>query len=205
MRPLRVLLAAIVTACGLVLLSPAPPASACSCVVAGPARHVAGADIVFVGTLTQGPPSESFSSGSVTYGFDVHRVYKGELETRADVTSSGSGASCGLEGMEVGTTYLMFADATRRPDLASASLCGGSGPTSPNLSERMDALLGPGSTPDPPAQVAGATDGVQGSVGSRNWTVGYALLGLSAVLLVAIGWVLSPRGASPSRADATLS
>lgn len=208
MKVMRTLVAAVVSGCGLVLLGPAPPASACSCVAGNPATYVEWAEVIFVGTLT-GPPSELGqgpplldSTDPVAYTFDVEKTLEGEASDPATVQSARSSASCGLEGMQVGTSYVMFADATRGPDDAlSATLCGGSQPATPRLVQRVEALTGGAETPapspaaDPSADPADPTEaaaptGSEPGDSSGMPPAGYVLAGLAVVALAATAWAL---------------
>jgi hypothetical protein len=196
MKALRIPLAAVLTVCGLVLLAPAPPAAACSCAAGNPAAYVDWADAIFVGTLT-GPPTDEAegpvigSGDPVVYTFDVETVLEGAVGTTAEVESARHGASCGLEGLEVGARYVMFAQTGRRPEALSANLCGGSQLAKANLIRRVEALTGSGETPAANPTAAVTDDDVGPPPGNR--TVGYVLVGFAAVVLVGVGWVLVPR------------
>ena len=124
----RLVLAALLTAAGLVLLTPAS-AHACSCVGGDVAAYADRADVVFTGTLVEvtPPPERLFwSSGDpATYSFDVDRVHQGEVGPSTEVRSAVSGASCGLEGMQTGSRYVVFATLD---DGLWANLCGGTDP-----------------------------------------------------------------------------
>lgn len=179
MRLLHALLATALSACSLVLLSPAAPASACSCVVGTPADHLERADVVFVGTLTE---SSDGATDTVGYVFDVDTVFKGEVGTRAEVASSESSAACGLAGMKVGSSYLMFVGSTG--SALRGDLCGGSQRAKAGLVQRIEALAGPGVPPSTvgPATTA-PTDGPTRSGTDSGgvpilWYVGGGALGL---------------------------
>jgi hypothetical protein len=201
--PVSALLATMVAGCGLVLLVPAPPASACSCVAGGPADYADWADAVFLGTLIDppvDPPADApapASSDPAVYTFEVETVFEGEVGATAAVESARFGASCGLEGLRVGARYLMFTQVGRRADELSATLCGGSQLAKPGLVRRVEALTGSGTAPtrgftarstDGPASDGPSTDG------PSSHGAGYLLVGFAAVVLAAVGWVLLPRG-----------
>lgn len=141
MRTLRLALAALVAALGLVALTETP-SHACSCVSGGPAAHLDWSDVVFTATLTDiapPPQREVMSSGDPnTYTFEVHRIFRGDPGTEAEVRSAMSGASCGLEGMSVGVEYLVFA--AREDDGLWAGLCGGTEPAAHAPVDRVAAL-----------------------------------------------------------------
>ena len=127
MTLLRLLLAVVTTTVGL-LVSTQLPAAACDCATAEPAQSVAGADLVFEGTLLS---REDVSGERVGYGFGVEETFAGDARDGV-VESYPYGAGCGLEGMEVGQVYVVFA--TRGPhDVAEANLCGGTARATPAL------------------------------------------------------------------------
>lgn len=149
MTALRLALAGLLAACGVVFLTPAS-SYACSCVSGRPQDFAAWADTVFTGTLTEvtpPPQREVMSSGDpVTYAFEVDAVHEGDVGGTVEVTSAVSGASCGLEGLETGTRYLVFA--TGDPGRLEAGLCGGTGPVGDELPASYERVLGAGHAPD---------------------------------------------------------
>ncbi|MGH3348102.1 MAG: hypothetical protein ACRDO4_14075 [Nocardioides sp.] len=150
MRSLRIVLAALVLGAALALLGGAP-AFACSCAAQSPAQHAEDADVVFAGTLTDVDEPRQFpvvsSAAEATYTFDVDAVYAGDPAPVTRVGSAWSGASCGLEGMAVGERYVVFAYVDG--EHLDASLCGGTGPASPRLEERVSDTLGAANLPSP--------------------------------------------------------
>lgn len=190
---LRALVVLLLPTCLLVLAAPVPPAAACSC-VSGTARDFADwSDTIFVGTLTDvTPPSGGTSMSSVapaTYRFEVSAVFEGEAHEVTEVLSAQSGASCGLEGMAVGTRYLVFAghqDTEGEPDDALwATLCGGTQPASDGLLAQVEDLVGPSGDPLPGEALAPATSG---SMGPRLLgLIGMATANALAPVAVALG------------------
>ena len=91
-----------------IVVQSASPAHACSClpldqVLAQPA---AGSfEAAFVGTVVEAP--EPFDNGNsaqlVSWKFKVDQVYRGQLPATLEVKSAASGASCGFEGIGVGS------------------------------------------------------------------------------------------------------
>jgi hypothetical protein len=160
----RLILAALLTAAGLVLLTPAS-AQACSCVGGDVATYAERADVVFTGTLVEitPPPKRLFwSSGDpATYSFDVDRVHQGEVGRSAEVRSAVSGASCGLEGMQTGSRYVVFATLA---DGLWANLCGGTGPVRPGVVRQLENAVGPARAPA--VDFADGSDHAVGSVGA---------------------------------------
>lgn len=144
MRSLRLALAGLLAALGLVALVDAP-AQACSCVTAKPARLLSWSDAVFTGTLSaiEPPPQRDVMSSADpnTYTFDVGTVYEGDLGGEAAVKSAMSGASCGLERMDVGTEYLVFA--TVSDGELWSGLCSGTQPVRRAPVDRIAELAGP--------------------------------------------------------------
>lgn len=209
----RLLLAGLVAATGMVLTSPAP-AQACSCVMAGPKQYVEWAGVVFTGTLTERtpPPTEGTwsSADPATHSFDVTEVYEGDVGARVDVLSAVSGASCGLEGMQEGTAYVVFAGYRdimgESTDVLWASLCGGTSPASASLVDRVERVTGPGHSPTsepgstaPVPQAEGNLAGDQ-PPGTRSGPPGWLLWsgGSAAALLAAGALVVLRRRHSPA-------
>jgi hypothetical protein len=137
----------------LVLAIHASPALACQCVPQTSLHHLALADVVFSGRLSEidGPPPDRLTYSSidpVDYRFDVDRVLKGDVPVNATVRSVVSGGSCGLEDMSVGDRYTVFAVA--RDGSLVTGLCSGThaGGPDPALVLVSGALLPP--TPGSP-------------------------------------------------------
>ncbi len=162
-RPNGMMLFRLLSALGLALsflvLSPTQ-AFACSCVLSTTEEHVDRADVVVRGTIEDSTPTDP-----VTYTVSVAETYEGDATGTLEVLSTASGASCGLENVRLGASYVVFAedDGGR----LWASLCGGTAPATPALLAEVEAATGPGAaTPAPsgvptaaPAGQAGATGG----------------------------------------------
>ncbi|GAA4374669.1 hypothetical protein [Nocardioides caricicola] len=150
MTSLRLLLAGLLGACGLVLVTPAA-SQACSCAPGTTRDYVAWADVVFAGALmeVEPPPRRSVMSSSDpnTYSFSVTRSLEGQVGAFAVVESAMSGASCGLEGMQVGREYVVFAT-YHRGGLVSG-LCSGTQEAAPALVERVAGITGAAGRPAP--------------------------------------------------------
>lgn len=179
------MLAALVGALWLVVVT-AAPSSACSCAGADTAGYVDRADVVLVGVVTdrQGPPLRPvMSSGDpATYTVEVDRVFKGEARPTTYVLSADSGASCGLEGIEEGGRYVVFAD--RSGDELWASLCGGTAAADPALVAEVEAVTGPALDPDPDAEPT-----VRPTVGAGLAVPVAAASGLALLLLGGVLWL----------------
>jgi hypothetical protein len=126
------------------LIADAMPAHACSCDVATASQQFDGADVVFVGEMT-----EATGVGSTTnqayFRFAVDRVFKGAVGTEMEIQSPSQGGACGLTPI-ADEPFLVFAsDEPRNNGVMRASTCNGSRPV-------QDAPLegfGPGEPPDP--------------------------------------------------------
>ena len=192
---IRLLLTSLVAAVGLVLASYSP-AQACSCAMRAPAAHLGSSDVVFTGTLLDRiPPPEApvmSSMDPARHVFAVDRVYVGDVGATTEVLSAVSGASCGLENMEVGEEYLVMAEL--EPDgQAWAGLCGGTAPAGHRNVAQVEQRAGPGRVPVPveaPAPgvpgptVAGAAGGDADGPSPLWWGLGLLALALGAGLVV---------------------
>ena len=130
-RLLRALLAAVATAAALVAV-PGAPAYACSCVGGDTRDFVGWADLVVAGTVADQDGDGPFGDGTATYTVEVDTVYEGSATATTEVVSAGSGSACGLEGIEMGTRYVVFASREGDGEL-STNLCGGTAPASDRL------------------------------------------------------------------------
>jgi hypothetical protein len=201
----RLILAALLCAGGLVLLSPAS-AQACSCVGGDTTTYAGWADVVFTGTLVEmtPPPDRPISSSGdpATYSFDVDRVHQGHLGPAAEVRTAVSGASCGLEGMRSGSRYVVFAT---RDDGLWANLCGGTRLLRPAVARQLDRVVGPARAPTTgPTQVSAGSVASAGTAAADASAAAEAAggsdalpdlpgLALAAGLLVTLGGVLALR------------
>lgn len=194
MRPTGVkralLLVPVVVAALLVL--PTAPAWACSCVSATTAEYTKRSDVVLRGALEavdepSGLQEPSTGQPARSYRFSVTGVYRGTAAPTTWVGSSADGASCGLEGLEPGREYVVFAQ--ERANGLWASLCGGTGPADAALVGQVEAVSGTAHAPVSTVTVApnGDTPAARpaGSVApgrDRGWLV--PLLGGTALALV---------------------
>ncbi len=153
MRYLSQLLAALVGALAVLVLAPGP-AFACSCVAADTAEHVDLADVVVIARVDSVRLPLALLSSSADparYELFVEQALKGDVAARLTVLSPQSGASCGLEGVEEGGRYVVFADLAPSGAL-TASLCGGTQPaTGPVVVETTRATGGASGTVGTPA------------------------------------------------------
>jgi hypothetical protein len=77
----------------------------------------------------------------------VDQVYKGDL-TSLRLTVKSEATPCGLTDLTADNRYLFFVRANGSNLLAN--LCGGTGPATSVRTQKIVALLGPGTTPNPP-------------------------------------------------------
>lgn len=214
MMALRTLLAALVAATGLVVLAPAP-AFACSCATGDPRQFVKWADVVVVGEITAiTPPPDREVVGSadpVAHTVVVDEVLKGDVGETVEITSARYGASCGLEGIEVGREYVVFAahrdfrgDTT---DELWANLCGGTAPASGAYVAETVGVTGPGHPPtaddpaaddpaDPDAVGPADADGPAAAAESTSDAAGipgWAWPAAGAAVLLGLGGLLAAR------------
>lgn len=194
---MTLLLAALLTAAGLLVAS---PAAACSCAEADTAAYFADADAVFAGSLVSREvrrlDSWTQSSGDpALHVFEVETVYKGEVHEQQGVISAADGASCGLEPSGDGP-YVVFAtrDAGPAEGQYRAGLCGGTAPVDPALVAEVEEVAGwaasePGG--DPPRSGSAGIEalGVR-PIGDYLW------LGAGVLVLVGAGWRLRREGAA---------
>jgi hypothetical protein len=171
----------------------APPASACSCLVTEGAEQFGFADVAFSGTLEEvdSPADPTTSLDAVSYGFSVDTVYKGSTDSEAVVYSANNSASCGLEGLVVGSRYVVYATVIRFDEEAAAlpgsarggltsGLCSG---TAEVDAEGVPAFLGAGRPPTdaPPANTPSAADD-----DGTGWIVP-TVIGVGAVAVIGAG------------------
>lgn len=150
MRAFRVLCASLFAALSIVVVG-AGPSFACSCVSGDAAEYAGRATVVVSGTVTDvvPPPKAAMMSSldPATYVVAVDQVFKGEAPATLEVLSPNSGASCGLEGIEPGRRYVVFASHQSMEghdaDHLWANLCGGTGPATPKLLAAVEGATGP--------------------------------------------------------------
>jgi hypothetical protein len=135
-----------------VVVIDAPAQAVCRCKDLSLPQKVNNAGAIFSGTLTMASgPTTTGDRQTMSYDVKVDRFYKGDFESpRVTVKSDASEASCGLTGMTADTRYLFFARVSDSSPNLFANSCGGTGPATSALTQRIVALLGPGSTPIPP-------------------------------------------------------
>ncbi len=198
MKLLRLLLVTLAASAGLVVFTQVP-AAACSCVGGDTSEHVEWADIVFRGTLvdiekTNPGDDDVVSSGDpVYYSFDVEETYKGDARDGV-VESVRFGASCGLEGMRVDQSYVVFASENKQGNI-EANLCGGTAVASDRLVGQVEAAVASPPVPtatdrpeptDSPVPTS-VPSGVEPAAEARSGIPAWAWFGGGVVLALAGG------------------
>jgi hypothetical protein len=145
-RVLVLLLVGLTTA----VVADAPAHAACTCQRPPLAQQVNKADGVFSGTVTMASgPTTSGKRQIMSYDVKVDQVYKGDITSPSvTVKSNADPSACGLTGITADTRYLFFVR-VNAPNLL-ADKCGGTGPAKSTKTQKIVALLGPGTTPIPP-------------------------------------------------------
>ena len=117
--------------CVFAQLAGAPSADACTCMSSGPACQAFWTtDVVFDGTVTTIEPTsreETFSGrtfqvSELVVTLQVRQGWKGVEGETVQVTTSGSGASCGFD-FKIGGRYLVFASRGGSGSRPRVSLC----------------------------------------------------------------------------------
>lgn len=138
----------------------AAPASACSCARLTLAEQADAATLVAAVTVLR---VEDASEAQKVYVVTPTALWKGRPSGEYRVVSAGSGASCGLEGVGVGSNLILFAtetDAARQAATGArftANLCGGTRPHDSGSHAAVVAVLGEASVLSPPIAVATPT------------------------------------------------
>jgi hypothetical protein len=171
-RALRVLLLSVVFACAL----PLSGAYACSCAV------MPGGDAPLEGTVFYGEIVRRDVDGqAAVYVVDVSRVYAGSVGARAEVRTSASGASCGLE-LPASGGALFYAE--EENGVLGAGLCSGTRPA-----DGPPSGLGEGYPPSGPvatSEPAAAPPSGEGGSGSRAVPVAAAFVAVAACAVLVL-------------------
>jgi hypothetical protein len=138
------LLAALGVLVGVLLLVPAGPASACSCVSDQPAELAEHAGVAFTGVLQE----QRADDDDVAHRFRVRTVHAGDVHRTQDVvTPTGGSAACGIE-WDTGADMVVLGYVDEEGRVA-ANLCTGSvARTDPSYDTVLEAL-GEGAAPSP--------------------------------------------------------
>ena len=107
---------AALAALALLSLVAAADGYACSCRPVDLERDLPLADAAMIGTVLE----RTVVGGTATYLFRVEQIYKGDVESRAEVVTPASGASCGLDARVGDRLGLLL---TREGDAWTSGLC----------------------------------------------------------------------------------
>lgn len=180
------LAAALLLAClGLVVTVSAPASAECTCKQGQLAQQAKKADVVFIGTVD----SVATEGQDHTYSITASRAYQGEPERSTMVESAGGRNACGLGDLGVGTTYVFFATGTAAPYQADS--CGGTSVANPTKVEKIEKLLGEGTSVEPPPPPQAAFTKVEDS--APPGLARLAAPGAAAVIIGLLGLVLVRR------------
>ncbi len=139
------LAAALLFAClGLVVTVQAPASAECTCKQGTLDQQLTRAEAVFIGTVD----NVEVAGNDHTYDVTASRSYKGAPERSTQVFSAGGRNACGLGELGVGTSYVFLATGTEAP--FEADSCSGTGPANPTKVAKIEALLGEGTSVEPP-------------------------------------------------------
>jgi hypothetical protein len=143
-RALRVSAAMLLACLGLVFAASAPASAACTCKQGQLEQQVKRADVIFIGTVDH----VETAGNDQTYDITASRAYQGTPERSTQVFSAGGKKACGLGKLGVGTTYVFFATGTAAP--YDADSCGGTSVANPTKVQKIEKLLGDGTSVEPP-------------------------------------------------------
>ncbi len=184
-RAVRIAAAMLLACLGLVL-TVSPPASAeCTCKQGELTQQVKRADVVFIGTLDE----VGTSGNTTTYDITASRTYQGSPERSTQIVSVGGPNSCGLGALGVGTTYIFFATGTEAP--YDADSCGGTSVANPTKVQKIEKLLGEGTSVEPPPPPKAVLTKVEDSAPAGLARM--AAPGAAAVLIGLLGLVVVRR------------
>ncbi|NPD04611.1 hypothetical protein HN031_07925 [Nocardioides sp. zg-1308] len=134
----------VVGVAGPALAAAAPAPAACTCKQGQLEQQVQRADVVFIGTVD----NVELAGDDHTYDITASRAYRGTPERSTQVVSVGGRNACGLGELGVGTTYVFLATGDAAP--YDADSCGGTSVANPAKVDKIEALLGEGTSVEPP-------------------------------------------------------
>jgi len=143
-RAVRLAAAMLLLCLGLVFTTGAPASAACTCKQGELGQQVKRADAIFIGTIDK---VEAQGDG-FAYDITASRAYQGTPERSTRVESVGGRNACGLGELGVGDTYVFFATGTEAPYAADS--CGGTSVANPTKVQKIEKLLGEGTSVEPP-------------------------------------------------------
>ena len=143
-RAARLAIALLLACLGLAVTVSAPASAACECKQGTLEQQVQRADVVFIGTVD----AVDTAGQGHTYDITASRAYQGTPERSTVVESAGGRKACGLGALGVGTTYLFLATGSEAPYAADS--CGGTSVANPTKVQKIEKLLGEGTSVEPP-------------------------------------------------------
>ncbi len=184
-RAVRLAAAMLLACLGLVLTATVPASAACTCKQGELSQQVKRADVVFIGTIDK----VTVQGDGHTYDITASRTYQGSPERSTQVESPGGRKACGLGELGVGTTYVFLATGTEAP--YAADTCGGTSLANPTKVDKIEKLLGEGTSVEPPPPPTAVLTKVEDSAPPRFARA--AAPGAAAVLLGLLGLVVVRR------------
>jgi hypothetical protein len=144
----RVRLAIAATAGLFLLLVPASPAGACSCLSEPVTTDLRNASVVFVGHADE----TMQEAAALVTTFRVERVYKGSPSSRVRVSTAANEPACGVPFVE-GRTYAVFAH--DQAGTMTTGLCSGTTDDLSSISGLIPIAQAPPARAAPPDEPAG--------------------------------------------------
>jgi hypothetical protein len=149
-RRLLPLVAALLSASGLVVLTAAPALARCPDLGGTPAQAKRASD-VFTGTLGDHHRHRVHGKKLAVWTVDVDRVYKGSIsDASVEVTAPPTAMSCGITG-DHGDSYVFFAQ--HDGDRLTVARGDGTAPATKKLVAKVEDLLGDGRSATPPEPI----------------------------------------------------
>jgi hypothetical protein len=172
-----------------VVLTTAPPATACSCAMGDQRDYLEWADAVFTGEVTERAADQQ----QVTYRVDVDRVYEGAVPATTALVSGAQDSMCGMPALKVGRPYIVYA--TGAGDHLSTSLCSGTRSSTADAIAGLERITGPGTAPAaaPAASPHSGPPSSEPPDGEDAFPVALTVLGGGAVVVIAAALVLAAR------------
>ena len=143
-RAVRVAAVLLLACLGLVFTVSAPASADCTCKQGQLEQQVKRADVVFIGTVD----NVETAGNDQTYDVTASRAYQGTPERSTQVFSAGGRKACGLGKLDVGASYVFLATGTEAP--YDADSCGGTSVANPTKVQKIEKLLGEGTSVEPP-------------------------------------------------------
>lgn len=134
---------ALLLAVASVVLLGSAPAHACKCAYGDVSRQADAADAVFVGSFPRS--DRTVAGGRITFHVTVREVYLGRASAAMTVRAPYASATCGLVGIPAGEPVVWFTRGTGTE--VRSDLCSGTSPLTPELTRRLERVIGPPAVP----------------------------------------------------------